>query len=614
MALVSPGQVSEIKNSVDILDIVSETVILKKTGKNFQGLCPFHAEKTPSFTVSPAKQIYYCFGCGEGGDVLKFLMKKEGLTFPEALKALSKRCGIALPSPELSPTQQQRAKERDNLLAVNRLARDFFVKTLSTQAGQQAREYLKRRGITRETIDTFQIGYAPDGWDRLGRYFQNRHVPAQLAAISGLLKPGKRHSGYYDSFRNRIIFPILDSGKRIIGFGGRVMDNSMPKYLNSPETPLYNKRRSLYGVQAARSESRARQAVFVVEGYFDMLALHQHGIRNAVATLGTALTTEHVQILKGFIGSTGHVVLVFDSDAAGIKAAERSIEVFTKGFVDARILVLPQGHDPDSFLFEFGQEVFVKKAADALGIIPFLIESAISRHGLTTDGKVRIVSDLKGPLAAVEDKIARSLHIRDLADRIGIEETALMERVRQSHAESRFRGTPHQPRAGRLGPGPEAEKRLPGKRNRLERQIIAMMLQFPDIIMEIRNRGVLSLIEDTMLQQIGQLILAQMGRTDTDTVCAVDVIAAVDDENTRNLAAALAIGEDPWDHAGCLRLINQFEGSRKRDDNELLHRIRAAEKTGDHELLIQLLKEKQARSRKQKPQAVPGFVRHDNIL
>lgn len=601
MALVSPGQVSEIKNSVDILDIVSESVVLKKTGKNFQGLCPFHAEKTPSFTVSPAKQIYYCFGCGEGGDVLKFLMKKEGLTFPEALKALSKRCGIELPSPELSPAQQQRANEREKLLAVNRLARDFFVKTLFTQTGQQARDYLKRRGITRETIDTFQIGYAPEGWDRLGRYLQDRHVPAQLGAISGLLKPGKRHPGYYDSFRNRIIFPILDSGKRIIGFGGRVMDDSMPKYLNSPETPLYNKRRSLYGIQTARSESRARQSVFVVEGYFDMLALHQHGIRNSVATLGTALTTEHVQILKGFIGTTGHVFLVFDSDAAGIKAAERSIEIFTQGFVDARILVLPQGHDPDSFLFEFGQEAFVKKAAGALGIIPFLIESAISRHGLTIDGKIRIVTDLKGPLAAVEDKIARSLHIRNLADRIGIEESALMERVRQSHDEIRFRGNPRQPIAGSFSTGPVTKKRMPGKRNRLERQIIAMMLQFPDILTEIRNRNVLPLIEDTTLQQIGQSILAQMELTDTDIYRAVDIIAAIDDGNARNLAAALAIGEEPWDYAGCMKLIKQFEGSRKRDDNKLTHRIRAADKAGDHELLIQLLKEKQATSRKQKP-------------
>ncbi|MFH0728356.1 MAG: DNA primase [Pseudomonadota bacterium] len=606
-SVIPEDKVSEIKNAVDIVEIVSETVILKKAGQNYQGLCPFHVEKTPSFSVSPAKQIFYCFGCGVGGNVFSFLMKKEGLTFPEALRAVSRRCGIALPTQDLSPEQKQRMSERENLLAANRQALDYFRKSLIGPAGITARAYLEKRGLIGETIDKFQIGFAPEGWDGLVRFFRSRNVPAQLGEKVGLLKLKEEKKRHYDGFRNRVIFPIFDIGNRVIGFGGRVMDDSLPKYLNSPESMVFNKRRSLYGIQASRTECRARGAVFVVEGYFDLLALHQNKIVNSVATLGTALTLEHVQILKGFIGATGHIVLVYDSDEAGIKAAERSIEVFAKGFVDARILVLPKGHDPDSFLLQFGPEAFLERSSHALAIMPFLIEAAVKRHGLSTDGKIRIVTELKAALAAVEDGMARSLHVRDLAERIGVDETAVMEKVKAAHSDKQLGHDRSQPE-GQHGAGgaiSDIEKgqmnRLPPKTNRLEQQIISMMFQFPDILAEIRKRGLLSLFEDTELKTIGEHILDRCAfDPEKGQLLAADIMTSFSNAGTRDLAASLAIGDEPWDHNGCLKFIDQFEGNRKRDDKKILKRIRAAETAGDRELLtqlqMQLLKEKKSLS------------------
>jgi DNA primase len=597
LALSIPrDKVAEIKNSVDILEIVSETVILKKAGKNYQGLCPFHAEKTPSFTVNPGKQIFYCFGCGEGGDVLGYLMKREGLSFPEALRSVAKRGGVEVPAAELSPAEKHRLGERERLFSLNGLVMQYFEDKLRSDAGRDARAYLKRRSLSQETIERFHIGFAPEGWDLLARFLLSKRVPAALGEKAGLVRPRKQQSGHYDIFRNRIMFPIWDSGSRVIGFGGRVMDDALPKYLNSPETPVYNKRGSLYGLHFARTESRAAEAIHVVEGYMDLLALHQNGICNAVATLGTSLSREHVRILKGLIGKTGHVILVFDSDNAGIKAAERSVEVFSKEFVDARVLVLPKGHDPDSFLVEFGADAFREAATGALSIVPFLITTAVRRHGLSTEGKVRVVSELAGTLAAVDDGIARSLHIRELAERIGVDEAAIMERVRAA-------GSDH---SGVMGPsaaggGGSQEKRGNPRGavrsvtdSRMERRIIAMMFQFSDILPRVKEEGVLDLFEDELLRRIGERILETTPGEGGGGSTAADVISSLGDADLERTAASLAIGEDPWDRAGCEKFIRQFVGNRRGNDRKLLQRIRTAEKAGDYELVMRLLKEKQA--------------------
>jgi len=371
-------------------------------------------------------------------------------------------------------------------------------------------------------------------------------------------------------------------GAQVIAFGGRVMDDSLPKYMNSPETPVFNKSRSLYGIHLARNKCREAKTVYIVEGYFDLLALHQHGIENTVATLGTALTSDHVRILKGFVGTEGKVVLVYDSDDAGLKAALRSIEIFDKGYVNAQILVLPAGHDPDSYIFDAGVDAFIAAAARAKGIMSFLIDSAVAKHDRTIDGKIRIVAELQRPLAAIQDSVDRSLYVKELAERIGIDEAAILEKIRSNTEQNKIkRGPEHSFSKGMVS------AQAPSKR--IEQRVIAMMLQFPSILPEVRKRDLLECFDDDILKSIGRTILKLSGD------CGIqisEIISLIDKKEKESIIAALAMEDISWDHEGALKLIHQFEASKNRRGQGLLEKIKAAEAAGDFERLNLLLKEK----------------------
>jgi len=587
---IPEDKISQIKNAADLVDVVSEVVLLKKAGKNHLGLCPFHSEKTPSFTVSPEKQIFYCFGCGAGGNVFSFLMKQGGLSFPEAARMLARRYGIEIPTQTMSAEQKRRISEKESLFEINRLAMDFFRHCLvNTSSGKKAMAYLKKRGMTNEIITGFQLGYAPEGWDNIVKFFSKKRISHVLVEKAGLIVARKENPGFYDRFRDRILFPIFNTEMQVVGFGGRVMDDAMPKYLNSPETPIYNKSRSLYGLHRARSKCRESETVYIAEGYFDLLALHQHGMEDSVATLGTALTAAHVRLLKGY---ARRVILVYDSDDAGIKAALRSIGIFMDEGVDARILVLPVGYDPDSYIFKFGSQSFMDAAGNALGIMAFLMDAAEKRHGLSIEGKIRIISDMKAPLASINDSVARSLYIKELAERLSVDEAAILEKVREKYSGARGKthGNTNQTRGSRL-----------------ERRIIAMMLQFPEILSEISSRSVLDLFEDNILKSIGQFILTVNdrfggrvgGRAGERTGGQVsEMMTMIDDEEKRHIIALLSFGEDVWDREGCIRLLTQFESSRDRREKVLLQKIKAAEDSNDQELLLSLLREKQNQARR----------------
>jgi DNA primase len=592
-------KVSEIKNTADIVEVISEVVVLKKTGKNYVGLCPFHSEKTPSFTVSPEKQIFYCFGCSAGGNIFSFLMKHDGMSFPDAAKMLAERYGIDIPTPIMSPEQKRRISQRESLFAANRQAMEFFRKKLLDDiSGRRAIKYLKKRGINKEILDKFYLGYAPEGWENLLRFFTKNNISLDLAEKAGLILPRKEKSGFYDRFRDRIIFPIFDLNMQVTGFGGRVMDDSLPKYLNSPETPVYHKSRSLYGLHLAKMKCRENERVFIVEGYFDLLALHQHGLQDSVATLGTSLTSEHVQLLKGFIGKDGRIILVFDSDDAGIKAAQRSIEVFDKAYINAQIVILPDGYDPDSYLFQFGVESFLDLVSRAKYIIPFLMDSAVEKHGLSIEGKIRVISDMKEPLGAINDNDLRSLYIKELAERINIDEFAILEKVRTISLRNRNRDKmPTWPNTG-FSPGSNKtsmpdkvqEKAFQGKWEKLERQIIAMMVQFPQILPEISERNILELFENNDLKSIGQLLLRHK---DESEMQLSDIMNLIKKKEQRNIVASLAIEESMWNHDACIGIITRFDSIRRKNERELLEKIKAAEKDNDLELLVKLLNQKQ---------------------
>ena len=588
-------KILEIRNAVDIVDLVSESVILKKAGKNFVGLCPFHAEKTPSFTVSAEKQIFYCFGCGAGGNVFRFSMKRDGLSFPEAVRMLAGRAGVELPQPHLSSGQKRRLSENERLLRINREAADFYHHCLMTdRIGRRPMAYLRERGVSLETIREFQLGYAPAGWDALIQALGRKGVAPALLEKGGLAVSRKDRSGFYDRFRDRIVFPIRNPARQVIGFGGRVMDDALPKYLNSPETPVYSKGRCLYGLDLARDACRQAGTVFIVEGYLDLLALFQNGIRNAVATLGTALTESHLLVLKGLATT---VYLVFDSDAAGLKAALRSADLFIRESVDARIVVLPSGEDPDSLLRSEGPAAFRLAAGKASAIFSFLIDSAIGTHGLSTAGKVRIVEEVIPALAGIEDPVVRSLYVKELSERVGVDEGAVLERLRAAGPRVKNQaGRASPPSRGERAPAPDRGAK--GARYRLEERIVAMVLQFPEMLAEVESRRAIEHFEDADLQAIGRVVLAERPRSAAGNAgtSAVNLVEKIQEERQRRIAARLAIGEDRWDHAGCLRLLDQYDASRRRKKDPLLAKIRQAEEAGDHELLLQLLKDKQRRA------------------
>ncbi len=604
--LIPEDIIAEIKNAADIVDIVSETVALKKAGQNHIGLCPFHSEKTPSFTVSPAKQIFHCFGCGVGGNVFRFLMKHQGLSFPEAVRLLAARYGVDIPEREMSPAQRQRLDELDKIRRVNQIAEAFFQRCLTeSPIGQGALAYLTKRGIDREAIDRFHLGFAPAGWDKLVTLFKRKRVPFRLAEKTGLIVPRKNSDGYYDRFRDRVIFPIFNTGGGVIGFGGRVMDETMPKYMNSPESPVYNKRRSLYGINWARSRCREQQAVYIVEGYLDLLKLHINGIENSVATLGTALTPEHIRMLKGCVGE-GRMILVYDSDQAGLNAAYRSLDLFLKEHADfrkgdvfrdknadTRIMILPEGHDPDSYISDQGREAFLKKAEAAPGLVTFLVEMAIKRHGLSTEGKIKIVADLVDTLAMINDQVARSLYVKELAERLNIDENAILAKIREmvGRKAGQLRSRDNLSAGAPPGDGNQEQAGL-SRGTRLERQIVAMMLQYPDIISDIENRKLLGRFSEGPLKSIGQKVLAgrKNGKVDIP-----DLMSILDNAAEQELAAELAIGNElghHWDHQQSLQLIGQFEKSLARNEDTLQQRIKAAAAENNQHLLEQLLKEK----------------------
>ena len=595
---IPEDKILDIKNATDIVAVISEVVNLKKTGKNFVGLCPFHSEKTPSFSVSPEKQIFYCFGCGTGGNVFSFLMKKDGLAFPEAARLLARRYNIDIPRKHLTPEQKKRMGERESLLKINRQAMAYYHKMLlRSPNGKSALAYLKKRGLSAEIIERFNLGYAPSGWDNIINFFSKSAVPLAKVERSGLILPKKDRRGYYDRFRDRVVFPIIDVSQNVIGFGGRVLDDSLPKYLNSPETPIYSKSRSLYGLYLAKDKGRTTDCIYIVEGYLDLLTLHQHGIENAVATLGTALTVEHVRMLSRYVP---RLILVYDSDEAGIRSARRCVDTFWQEHVDfsrgdvfreenadTQILVLPDGHDPDTYLRKEGVASFQKAAAQAPGIVSFLIEQSIAKHGLSTEGKIRVVADLKSPLATINDNVARSLYVKQLAERIGLEENIILQEIRAGAASKEVKNS-----------GKRADF-VQSEGSRLERQIIAMMLQFPAILPEIQKFDVIEYIDNPRLHSIATTILESRITSDKQILELF-----IDKPDLERLISSLAMIEESWEKDGCLKLIAQFvKNGQRRRDRQILEQIRAAEKMNDQETLAKLLKKKQqlaVRSQKQR--------------
>jgi DNA primase len=594
---IPEDKIEEIKNAADIVEVVSDYVLLKKTGKNYSGLCPFHAEKDPSFTVSPHKQIFHCFGCNTGGNVFNFLIKHDGISFPEAVRLLARRYGIDLPARKMSRAMREQISEREKLFAINRMAMAYYHWNLKHDTyGKQAMAYLHKRAMEPSIIDMFQLGYARKGWDGLGNYLQTKRVPADLLEKSGLVIPRKTGSGFYDRFRERLIFPIHNPNKQVVGFGGRVLDESLPKYLNSPETPVYSKSKILYGLHLARNKCRETRTIYIVEGYLDLITLHQYGVQNAGATLGTAITAEHIHVIKGFAEK---VILVFDADDAGIQASLRSVGIFIENAMEARVMLLPKGHDPDSFLKEFGIDAFGKAAAKSRSIIMFILESAQKKYGLSVDGKMHILDELKYPLASIQDANTRESYIKEVWERLGLKDYQVTEKVREAAAAmAKTDGARHHrnpvrvtSQAKQLGKTMDSGHSKQTAGTRLENQILAMMIQYPKVLPDIIQHQVMDHFITEPLKTIGLLILSLKNEADRDVS---NLISIVDDDEKRNILASLSIKEEMWNLRDCRKIITKFiQNSPLRPSISLTEQIKAAERDNDQVLLFKLLQEKQ---------------------
>jgi len=443
----------KVKQQADIVRVIGEYVRLKKTGQNFTGLCPFHQEKTPSFSVHPVKQMYYCFGCHEGGDVFKFVMQIDRCEFPEAVRTVAEKCGIPIPRPrERSPEERRENQQRGALVEMHREAAAFFARQLQgAQEGKVAAAYLEDRGLDREAMARFGLGFAPSSGDALLRHLKTKY-PEKLLEASGLFS--RDQSGrLYDRFRRRIMFPIANDAGKIIAFGGRAMGDDMPKYMNSPETTVYTKSSVLYHLDRAKEALRQNDFAILVEGYMDAIAVARAGIMNVVASCGTSLAEPQIKLLGRF---THRVVVNYDPDTAGQAATERSLTLLLEKEFDVRVLTLPGGADPDKFLKEQGADAYSKLLAQAPPYLDYLIGRTQRMDRTTAAGKVAALNFLMPFVQRLPNRLLRSEWATRIASELRVDEPVLREALRRAAAERR---SEVKPKAELLGPPIKSDER-----------------------------------------------------------------------------------------------------------------------------------------------------------
>lgn len=466
--------IEEVRMKNDIVDVVSQYVKLNRRGNTYFGLCPFHNEKTPSFSVTPSKQMYYCFGCGAGGNVYNFVMEYENYTFGEALQHLADRAGVQLPKIEYSREAKEKAEKRATLLEINKLAASYFYYQLRRENGSQAYAYLINRGVSEDTIKKFGLGYSDKYSDDLYKFLKSKNYRDDLLRESGLFNVDERH-GMYDKFWNRVIFPIMDVNNRVIGFGGRVMGDGKPKYLNSPETKIFDKSRNLYGLNIARTTRK--NYLILCEGYMDVISMHQAGFTNAVASLGTALTSGHASLLKRY---TQEVLLLYDSDDAGVRAALRAIPILREAGITSRVVSLKPHKDPDEFIKALGGEEFEKRLERAMDSFMFRIHMAQKEFAMEEpQGQNRFFERCAQMLLELSDELERNLYIEAIVKDYrgyGISVEDLRKRVNTLA----LKGTPAEQRVQPKTTGAQPKKRDSAS-EKAQKLMLTWLVTYPGI-------------------------------------------------------------------------------------------------------------------------------------
>ncbi|UCC38680.1 MAG: DNA primase [Candidatus Aminicenantes bacterium] len=424
--------IEQIRQAANIIDIASQYTTLRKRGRKFVGLCPFHSEKAPSFTVDDEKQLFHCFGCGAGGDIFTLVKEKENLSFPEALNYLAEKYNIPIPTrKKFSP---QRQKQNEKLYKINEDTLAFFKKNLfNTQEGHKALDYLKKRNIPEEVIQKLKIGYALNSWDSLLSFFKGKNISADVLEKAGLVLRREKKEGYYDRFRGRIIFPIFDLSGKTVGFGGRTIFEEDPKYLNSPDTPVYSKGNLLYGLNFCKESIREKGEVILVEGYTDFVALYQEGITNIAAPLGTSLTSQQVSLARRF---AQRIIVSFDSDAAGKAAALRAISICFENGAQIRVLILPKDLDPDSFLKKYGPEKYNELIKKSLPGLTFLMDSMLKKANINIpEEKAKVVKEVAKEIEKMPDSVVRSEYLKRASEYLSVDEATFRSMIQQKPSE-----------------------------------------------------------------------------------------------------------------------------------------------------------------------------------
>lgn len=592
--------VQRVKDAAQIVDIIGECVSLKRTGANMKGLCPFHAEKTPSFIVNPSRQSFHCFGCGEGGDVLTFMEKYYNLTFYEALKQLSQRYQVTLPEKQWTPEDRGRAEKRQKIFDANERAANMYHEYLLHHAGAtEARAYLVKRDIPAEIISAFRLGYAPPGWDFLSNKVAKSSLTLAEAEEAGLLVR-KERGGFYDRFRDRILCPIFDLTGRVVGFGGRILGEGEPKYLNTPETLIFDKSRVLFGLFQHRDAIRKTSRATVVEGNFDLLALAAHGMDNVVAPLGTALTRAQIRFLKGY---AEEITLLFDGDAAGIKAAMRAVPLFLAEQVAGRVALLPAMHDPDTYIRAHGRESLEKLLGSALPILEFAFEQLKDKHGLHMTGKSKILEELEPLiLASGSSPLQQSVLISEFSSKLGLDPDQVMHGFKlagRKKGPAKTGATTGDPSRDR---GADSQIQL----SRIEAQLLEFLIFYPRFL----DRFIEANIEEVLVAGPAKKILAVLQEmvAEHETAGPEQIMANLPDGPERSHVSRLLIsssflqhneGEKPPEEMA-EEVITWLKHYRfKKVIKKLSEEIRSAQQNGDQERLEELLLRKAELNRQQ---------------
>ncbi len=576
--LIPADVVESVRLATDIVQLIGEYVRLEKKGKNYVGSCPFHQERDPSFTVSPEKQIFYCFGCGAGGNVFRFLMLYENLTFPEAVRRLADRAGIVVPRFS-GPREGSRAWLEEQAWEINAMVRDFYHHFLTHRPeAREARNYLEKRGVSRHTQGIFQLGYAPPGWDTLLQFLASRNCSYRQAVELGLLVMGERGKPY-DRFRNRLIFPICNAQGRVVGFGGRVLDDSHPKYLNTPETMVFNKRQLLFGLHLARAAIREKGYAIIMEGYMDVITAHQHGIHNAVASLGTSLTAEQGSLLSRY---TKDVVIAYDTDAAGVAATIRGLDLLQQLGFRVRVVTIPEGKDPDEYIRQHGKEKWQQLVETATSLLDYKLSRAAEKGGDTATLLAQVLPNL----AAMSGEVEREEGIKRVAARLSLSWEAVKDALQRFNKN-----------AGKKWPNPDkiAKKKhniIEDARSKAEFMVVKLLLQYPGYLTEVRRELGESFPRDPGLRQIYQFICRNEEAVRVDPAAWMHEL----DEEGQYLLSRLLMekvpGEDP------VKIIPDLVYTIKRNNvqeqrEKLVQELAEAERVGDRGRIVRILSDLQ---------------------